>query len=247
LSDLNNFAEYLRNPLETALNEMKNNIPSTSKECNDLLNILRQQQKKNSAVKVNSKNFPILNGDPNPQPPQGTTSSTQASPQIIPTPETAPTQQISPSSPKTEDKLKSSSPRNIEPKTIPTNSIADNANPNVQENSHPSSNKQQPKFKTKQTRNQEENKNDEEILLELSEETTYEDVYSNEQSDKKIKHNNPVKPYTSNDKTGDNLPVPVKNEKLDDDSSYESVSESYESIEEDNANNVVNAVPTPNK
>eukprot|EP00102_Acyrthosiphon_pisum_P008166 XP_003244392.1 PREDICTED: uncharacterized protein LOC100162171 isoform X2 [Acyrthosiphon pisum] len=240
LSYLNNFAKYLQNPLETALNEMENNIPSTSKECNDLLNILLQ--KKNGAGNVNSKNTPILNGEPNRLPPQGTTPSKQASPQIVPTPQMSPSSQTTP---KTKNKLTVSSPRNILPKTIPANSIA-SANLNVQQNIHPNSNKLQPKLKTKQTPNQEDNKNDEEILLELSEET-YEDEDSNEQSDEKIKQNSPVKPHTPNDKAGDNLPAPVKNEKLDDDSSYESVSESYELSEEDNANKVVNDLPTSNK
>ncbi|XP_060864870.1 uncharacterized protein LOC132941038 [Metopolophium dirhodum] len=239
LSDLNNFAKYLRNPLDTALNEMKNNIPRTTKECNDLLNILLQQQKKNGAGNVNSNDSPILNGDPNRLPPQGTT---QASPQIVPTPQISPIPQTTP---KTEKKLTASSPRNIVPKTIPANSIA-GAIPNVQQNSHPNSNKLQLKLKNKQTPNREDNKNDDEILLELSDET-YEDEDSNEQSDENIKQNSPVKPRTPNDKAGNNLPVPVKNEKLDDDSSYESGSVSYGSSEEDNANKVVNAVPTSNK
>jgi len=238
LSDLYNFDKYLRNPLETALNEMKNNIPSTSKECNDILNILLQQQKKNGEENLNSKTSPILNGDPNRQPSQGTTPSTQpTSPQIVPTPQIAPSPQTTP---KTKNKLIASSPRNIVPKTIPANSIA-GANPNVQQTN---SNKVPPKLKTKPTPNQEDKKN-EEILLELSEET-YEDDDSKEQSDENIQQNSPVKLHTPNDKAGDN-PVPIKNEKLDDDSSYESGSGSYESSEEDNANKVFNAVPTSNK
>jgi len=44
MSDLNNFAKNLQNSLETALNEMKNYNSSTSKECNDLLNILLKSQ-----------------------------------------------------------------------------------------------------------------------------------------------------------------------------------------------------------
>lgn len=75
MSDLNNFAKDLQNPLETALIKMKNKIPSTSKECNDLLNLLLQQQKKNDAENVNSKTLP-----------QNTTPSTQASPQNLPPP-----------------------------------------------------------------------------------------------------------------------------------------------------------------
>lgn len=212
---------------------MKNIIPSASKECNDLLNILLQQQKENGAENVNSKNSPIVNGASNKLPLQGTT--TQASPQISPSPKTAP---------KTVNKLTASSPRNTVlnkngvTNTLPENGIAD-ANLNEQQNNHPNSNKIQPK----QTLNQEDNKNDE-IVLELSEET-YED--SNEQSDENIKEDSSVKPQTPNDKAGNNLPVPVENEKLDVDSSYESGSGSYESYEDDNDNKVVNAVPTSNK
>lgn len=44
MSDLNNFVKNLRNSLETALNKMKNYNPRTSKECNDLLNILLKSQ-----------------------------------------------------------------------------------------------------------------------------------------------------------------------------------------------------------
>lgn len=208
---------------------MKNNIPSTSKECNDILNILLQQQKKNGEENLNSKTSPILNGDLNRQPPQGTTPSIQASPRIVPTPQIAPSPQTIP---KTKNKLIASSPRNIVPTTIPANSIA-GANPNVQ-----------PILKTKQTPDQEDT-NNEEILLEQSEES-YEDGDSKEQSDENINQNSPVKPLTPNDRAGDNS-VPIKTEKLGDDSSYESGSGSYESSEEDNANKVVNAVPTSNK
>lgn len=215
---------------------MKNIIPSTSKECNDLLNILLQQQKENGAENVNFKNSPIVNGASNRLPLQGTTLSTQASPQISPSPKTAP---------KTVNKLTASSPRNAIPNkngvtnTLPENGIAD-ANLNEQQNNHPNSNK----IQSKQTPNKEDNKNDE-IVLELSEET-YED--SNEQSDENIiKEDSSVKPQTPNNKAGNNLPVLVENEKLDVDSSYESGSGSYESYDDDDDNKVVDAVPTSNK
>ncbi|XP_026813078.1 uncharacterized protein LOC113553766 [Rhopalosiphum maidis] len=239
LPDLSNVFIALRNPLETALDEIKKKIPSTSIECNDLLNLLLQQQKKNDAINLNSKDAPII---------QTNKPSTQASPLISPTPQIVtltqapllilPTPQIVPSpstTPKTANRLTISSLRNIVPNkngvanTLPSTRIT-GANPNKQQNSHLNRNKLQPKLKNQQTANKEDKTNGE-LLLELSDETV-EYYDTNELSDENVKQNNKHQ-TTNNNKIDEKLP-PAKKEKLDE--SYVSQSGSgsyYESFEEE--------------
>jgi len=205
LPDLNNVFIALRNPLETALNEIKKTVPSTFTECNDLLNLLLQQQKKNNFVNLNSKDAPII---------QTNKPSTQASPLISPTPQIVtltqaptlilPTPQIvlsPPTTPKTANRLTVSSPRNIVPNKnavankLPSARITDD-NLNKQENSNLNSNKLQTKLKNQQTANKE-NKTRHELLLELSDETV-EYYDTNELSDENVKQNNKLQTTNNN-------------------------------------------------
>jgi len=233
LPDLSNVFIALRNPLETALDEIKKKIPSTFTECNDLLNLLLQQQKKNDAVNLNSKDAPII---------QTNKPSTQASPLISPTPQIetltqAPPLQIVPSlstTPKTANRLTVSSPRNIVPNkngvanTLPSTRIT-GVNPNKQQNSNLNSNKLQPKLKNQQIANKKDKTNGE-LLLELSDETV-EYYDTNELSDENVKQNKKLQ-TTNNNKIGEKLP-PAKKEKLDGSYESQSGSGSYESFEEE--------------
>ncbi|XP_060841994.1 uncharacterized protein LOC132922468 [Rhopalosiphum padi] len=233
LPDLSNVFIALRNPLETALDEIKKKIPSTFTECNDLLNLLLQQQKKNDAVNLNSKDAPIIQTN---KPP------TQASPLISPTPQIetltqAPPLQIVPSlstTPKTANRLTVSSPRNIVPNkngvanTLPSTRIT-GVNPNKQQNSNLNSNKLQPKLKNQQIANKKDKTNGE-LLLELSDETV-EYYDTNELSDENVKQNKKLQ-TTNNNKIGEKLP-PAKKEKLDESYESQSGSGSYESFEEE--------------
>jgi len=217
------------------LDEMKKKMPSVSKECNDILNLLPQQQKKKDAEHLDSEGVPMINEAQNPQLLQATMSSSQAAqepPQIVPSPL---------ATPKKVNKLTESLPRSVVPNrngianTLPSTTKT-GANPDNQKSSSPNSKSPQSKSKTNKNTNEQDKLNSE-ILLELSEETVeYDD--SEEQTDENIKKNNSEKPQTpDNNKTGGKLP-PVKKENRDDDDSYEyesgSGSGSYETVEEKN-------------
>lgn len=221
-------------------------MPSASKECNDLLNLLLQQQKKNDAENLNSKGVPITNEAQNPSLLQSSQASTQAPPQIVPSPLATP-KQVN----KSTESLPGSvvSNRNGIANTLPSTTKT-GANPNNQKSSNPNSNNPQPKSKTNQKTN-EQDKSNNQIIVELSEETVeYDD--SDEQTDVNIKKNNSGKPQTPvNNKTGGKLP-PVKKENRDDDESYEyesgSGSGSYETVEDNVEPAAANAaVGTSNK
>lgn len=228
---------------------MKKKMPSVSKECNDLLNLLLQQQKKDYDKNLNSEGVPMINEAQNPPLVQSTKPSsqaTQAPPQIVPSPLAMP---------KKVNKLTEPLPQSVIPNrneianTLPSTTKT-GANPDNQKNINPNSNNPQSKSKTNQNTN-EQDKLNAEILVELSEETVeYDD--NEEQTDENIKKNNSEKPQTpDNNKTGGKLP-PVNKENRDDDDSYEyesgSGSGSYETVEEKDKPVAANAaVGTSNK
>ncbi|XP_025199486.1 uncharacterized protein LOC112597590 [Melanaphis sacchari] len=226
LSDLNNFYLSLQNTLVIALNEMKEKIPNSSKESNDLLNLILQHQKKNGADNLKLKYVTIINEDPNLPLLQGTKLSATA---------------------QTENTLTKASPRNFKSNKCGVARKTPSANLNEQQNINLNSNQLQPKPNTKQTAYKMDKTKDQ-IFVELSSETVeYYDSY--EQSDKEIKKDNSKKSQTSNnDKIDKKLPT-VKKENIDNNQSYESQSgsESYESFEEETPAKANVALGTSNK